>query len=105
METSSIVIFTVLVILSAGFIWLFPVLVAIALLVEGIVLVMAGINLRAFSPWLWLVLAGAVSIVLAVLVLAGLPGTAETLLGVLLGIDLISNGVWLIFVGVVLRRM
>jgi len=79
--------------------------VAIALLVEGIVLVMAGINLRAFSPWLWLVLAGAVSIVLAVLVLAGLPGTAETLLGVLLGIDLISNGVWLIFVGVVLRRM
>ena len=32
MEISSIVIFTVLVILSTGFIWLFPVLVAIALL-------------------------------------------------------------------------
>jgi len=80
------------------------VILALLLLVEGVILCLAGYMLRPFRPWLWLVIAGAVSVLLAVIVLAGLPGTATQLLGILLGVDLISNGAWLIVVGLMLRR-
>lgn len=80
-------------------------ILAILLLVEGIILSLAGFGLRPFRPWLWLVIAGAVSIILAVIVLAGLPGTATQLLGILLGIDLISNGAWLVVVALLLRQI
>ena len=79
-------------------------ILALLLLVEGVILCLAGFMLRPFRPWLWLVIAGAVSILLAVIVLAGLPETATQLLGILLGVDLLSNGVWLIVVGLMLRR-
>ena len=80
-------------------------ILALLLLIEGIVLVLAGVGLRPFRPWLWLVIAGAVSILLAVIVLAGLPETATSVLGILLGIDLVSNGAWLVVVGLLLRRV
>ena len=80
-------------------------IVAFLFLIEGVILCLAGFNLRPFRPWLWLVLGGLISIALAVFVLANLPDTATTLLGVLLGIDLISNGVWLMIAGLMLRRL
>lgn len=80
-------------------------ILALLLLVEGVILCLAGIGLRPFRPWLWLIIAGVVSILLAVMVLAGLPDTAKMWLGILLGIDLISNGAWLVVVGMLLRRV
>lgn len=43
--------------------------------------------------WVWMGLSGAVSLVLAVLLLAGLPGTALWAIGLLLGINLLSSGI------------
>ena len=54
-------------------------------------------------PWLWLVVGGTISILLAVFVLMNLPEAAATLLGLLLGIDLMSNGLWLVAAGLMLR--
>ena len=59
--------------------------------------------MRPFRPWLWLVVGGTISILLAVFVLMNLPEAAATLLGLLLGIDLMSNGLWLVAAGLMLR--
>jgi uncharacterized membrane protein HdeD (DUF308 family) len=80
-------------------------ILAFLFLIEGVVLCVAGINLRPFRPWLWLVLGGVISILLAVFVLMNLPEAAATLLGLLLGIDLMSNGLWLVAAGLMLRNL
>ncbi|WP_238365233.1 HdeD family acid-resistance protein [Mesobacterium pallidum] len=43
--------------------------------------------------WVWMGLSGAVSLVLAAMLLAGLPGTALWAIGLLLGINLLTSGV------------
>jgi len=80
-------------------------ILAFLFMIEGVILCIAGFNLRPFRPWLWLVLGGAISIALAVFVLLNLPEAAVSLLGLLLGIDLVSNGVWLVVAGLMLRRL
>lgn len=57
---------------------------------------------RAF----WLILiSGALSVLLAVLIFSNFPYSAATMLGILLGVDLISNGVSLIAMSIALRRL
>lgn len=80
-------------------------ILAFLFMIEGIILCIAGFNLRPFRPWLWLVLGGLISIALAVFVLLNLPEAAVSLLGLLLGIDLVSNGIWLVVAGLMLRRL
>ena len=80
-------------------------ILAFLFMIEGIVLCIAGYNLRPFRPWLWLFVGGLVSIALAVFVLMNLPEAAASLLGLMLGIDLISNGIWLLIAGFMLRRL
>jgi uncharacterized membrane protein HdeD (DUF308 family) len=80
-------------------------ILAFLFMLEGVILVLAGTNLRPFRPWLWLVVGGTISILLAVFVLMNLPEAAATLLGLLLGIDLMSNGLWLVAAGLMLREL
>jgi uncharacterized membrane protein HdeD (DUF308 family) len=80
-------------------------ILAFLFMIEGVILCIAGFNLRPFRPWLWLVLGGVISIALAVFVLLNLPEAAVSLLGLLLGIDLVSNGIWLVVAGLMLRKL
>lgn len=47
---------------------------------------------RHFHQWEWLAVGGATSLILALLVLSGLPGPFTWMLGVLLGVDFIFGG-------------
>src|SRR3954453_1503209 len=73
-------------------------LVTIALLlivffmIEGISKVVFALTIRPFPNWGWVLASGLVGILLALILWANLPVTALWLVGVLLGINLISVG-------------
>jgi len=80
-------------------------MVAIVFLVTGIVKLILAFNLRGDGPFWLILLSGAVSVLLAIMVFANFPQSAATLLGILLGVDLISNGLALIAMGLALRKV
>jgi uncharacterized membrane protein HdeD (DUF308 family) len=60
-------------------------ILAFLFMLEGVILVMAGINLRPFRSWIWLVVGGVISILLAVFVLMNLPEAAARAAGPVAG--------------------
>ena len=56
------------------------------------------------TPWIWVVLSGAITLLLGLLILARWPVSSLYILGLFLGIDLIMAGAGWIGVGFGLRR-
>ncbi|WP_274628811.1 HdeD family acid-resistance protein [Arvimicrobium flavum] len=79
-------------------------LVAVLFLVLGVVKVLYAFSLRPVSGWGWALASGIISILLGVMIFADYPWSATTILGVLLAIELLSNGIFLLMVGLGLRR-
>lgn len=78
-------------------------LVAIFFIVSGAAKVILSWPLRETQVF-WLLLgSGALSVILGVMILAGLPASAGIVLGTMLAIDLISSGVALIGLGLAKR--
>ncbi|MHB2264749.1 HdeD family acid-resistance protein [Aliihoeflea sp. PC F10.4] len=73
-------------------------LVGVLLIVLGGVKAMYAASLRPVSGWAWALVSGLLSIVLGVLIFADFQWAATSVLGILLAVELISNGV---FFGVV----
>lgn len=61
--------------------------------VQGAVEVSIALRHRPERNWLWLALSGAASLVVAVLLILGLPGTALWALGLMVGINLVTSGI------------
>jgi uncharacterized membrane protein HdeD (DUF308 family) len=61
-------------------------------MVEGISKIIFSLTIRPFPNWGWVFASGVVGILLAFYLWANTPVTAIWLLGVLLGIELISEG-------------
>lgn len=80
-------------------------LVAVLFLATGVAKTMFALALRPLDGWVWVLASGLVSVVLGVMIFAGLPATATTILGLLLGIELVSNGVLFLFVALGLRKL
>ncbi|PHR24784.1 MAG: hypothetical protein COA37_03245 [Hoeflea sp.] len=80
-------------------------LVAVLFLATGVTKIMFALSLKPASGWVWVLVSGLVSAALGVLILAGLPASATTILGLLLGIELVSNGVLFLFVALGLRKL
>ena len=71
---------------------------AIFFLIEGAVSIMYALDHRREfgGRWGWMLVSGMVDIVLALLILAGFPGTAAWAIGLLVGINMLMGGVALV---------
>jgi uncharacterized membrane protein HdeD (DUF308 family) len=67
-------------------------LLIVFFMIEGIAKIVFALTIRPFPNWGWVLASGFVGICLALLLWASLPGTAAWLIGLLLGIELISVG-------------
>jgi len=75
-------------------------------LAEGVATVLYALEHRRelSERWSWLVIAGAVDIVIAGLIIAGLPGSAEWAIGLLAGLNLLFGGATLIGMALAARN-
>jgi membrane protein HdeD len=79
-------------------------LVAVFFIVSGGAKVLLSWPMRG-TQFFWLLLgSGALSVILGILILTGMPASAGIVLGTMLAIDLISSGVALIALGVATGR-
>lgn len=67
-------------------------LVIVFFMVEGISKIIFALTIRPFPNWFWVLLSGVVGIVLALVLWASIPVTAIWLIGMLLAIELVSEG-------------
>lgn len=81
------------------------ILVAFLFLFTGVVKTMYSLSLRPMQGWGWVLLSGLVSIVLAIMILTNFPVSAAAVLGILLAVELLSNGVLFLFVALGLRKL
>ncbi len=67
-------------------------------IIEGIASIMYAVDHRRqlTSSWFWMLLSGVIDLILAAIILAGLPGTAVWALGLLVGINMLFGGAALI---------
>lgn len=79
-------------------------LVAVLFLVLGAVKVMYAFSLRPVAGWGFAALSGVISIVLGVMILSDYPWSATAVLGILLAIELLSNGIFLLILALGLRN-
>jgi uncharacterized membrane protein HdeD (DUF308 family) len=68
-------------------------LLIVLFMVEGISKVIFALTIRPLPNWGWVLASGIIAILLAFFLWASIPVTAVWLIGVLLGIELISEGV------------
>lgn len=80
-------------------------LVAVLLLVTGAIKIFYGFSLRPVTGWGWVLLSGAVSVLLAIFILTNFPYAAGTVLGIFLAVELISNGVLFLFIALGVRQL
>ncbi|HQZ12634.1 MAG TPA: HdeD family acid-resistance protein [Devosia sp.] len=69
------------------------VLVIIYLMVQGVSRLVFGLSIRPFQHWEWVLGSGALGIALSLVLLGNLPEPATWLVGLLVGIELIGEGV------------
>jgi uncharacterized membrane protein HdeD (DUF308 family) len=75
-------------------------------LAEGVATIMYALEHRRelSGRWSWLLVAGLMDIVIAFLIIAGLPGSAELAIGLLVGINLLFGGATLIGMALAARN-
>ena len=79
-------------------------LVAVLFLVLGAVKIMYAFSLRPVPGWVFAALSGAISILLGIMIIADYPWSAAAVLGILLAVELLSNGIFLLAVALGLRK-
>jgi uncharacterized membrane protein HdeD (DUF308 family) len=79
-------------------------LVAILFLISGVAKLFYAFSWRPASGWVLALLSGLISIILAIMIFANFPQSAAIMLGILLAIELLSNGVFLLMGGWFVRQ-
>lgn len=78
-------------------------MIGVALAVEGIFRIIAGVGTRPGKGWGWIVVSGLVTLLLGFIIIARWPVNSVYILGLFLGVDLIVNGVGTLLFGLTLR--
>jgi uncharacterized membrane protein HdeD (DUF308 family) len=75
-------------------------------LVDGVLTILLGFDHRheLTEGWQWIVGGGVIDLILAVIVISGLPGTALWAVGLLVGVDLAFGGATMIGVAMAARK-
>jgi uncharacterized membrane protein HdeD (DUF308 family) len=75
-------------------------------LAEGVATIMYALEHRRelSERWAWLLVGGLLDILIAAMIIAGLPGSAEWAIGLLVGINLVFGGATLIGVALAARK-
>jgi uncharacterized membrane protein HdeD (DUF308 family) len=75
-------------------------------LIDGVLTIILALGYRGQAPdhWQWVMTSGVVDLILAGLLIAGLPGTALWAVGLLVGIDLAFAGASIIGIAMAARR-
>jgi len=73
------------------------ILLGVLFLVQGAFELALAFEMRPQRTWVWMLLSGLASVVLAVVIAAGLPGISLIALGILLGVNFLSTGLGYIF--------
>jgi uncharacterized membrane protein HdeD (DUF308 family) len=68
------------------------ILLIVFFMVEGISKIVFALSIRPLANWFWVLASGALAVVLAVILWGSMPVTAMWLIGLLLGINLITEG-------------
>jgi uncharacterized membrane protein HdeD (DUF308 family) len=89
----------------AGIITLTIILVAY-LLAGGIAHIAMAIGYRTQLPsaWVWMLISGLVDIVLALIIMAGFPGTAAWVIGLMVGINFVMMGFAILMAALAIRK-
>ncbi len=73
-------------------------------IVEGISKIFLAFQMRPLKQWLWFLMSGVISLIMAFIIFSGWPGTAFWVLGLLVGINMIFFGISLFFFGLSLPK-
>ena len=76
------------------------------LIADGVLMILFGIEHRRLMSqrWQWFIVNGVIDLILAGIIIAGLPGTAIWVLGLIIGIDLLFGGTSLIAFALAAKR-
>jgi uncharacterized membrane protein HdeD (DUF308 family) len=83
---------------------LLTLLLGASLLVSGIMRIVLAFSMKQGMPWIWVLISGAVTLLLGAMILAHWPVSSLYILGLFLGIDLVFAGAGWIGVGLGLRQ-
>ncbi|HMM87738.1 HdeD family acid-resistance protein [Bradyrhizobium sp.] len=75
-----------------------------SLVASGIMRIFLAFSMKRETPWIWVALSGAITLLLGILILLRWPVSSLYILGLFLGIDLILAGAGWIGLGLGLRR-
>ena len=76
----------------AGGMLVISILLIVFFMVEGISKIVFALTIRPLSGWFWVLASGVLAVVLAVILWNSMPVTAGWLIGLLLGVNLITEG-------------
>lgn len=79
------------------------IVLAATFIVQGFIELAMGLRMRPSGGWFALLLAGAVAIVVGVMIMYGLPSTATWAIGLMVGVNLIVSGVTYIVIALTAR--
>jgi uncharacterized membrane protein HdeD (DUF308 family) len=74
------------------------IVLAVVFLVQGAFETAFAFEMRPAQGWVWMLLSGAASVILALVIAVGLPAISAIALGILLGINFLSTGLGYVFV-------